>query len=134
MWVNSTGFDTDHGAYVLVVKLSRGKRIKIGKLGKTHFDKGIYFYVGSAFQSIEKRVRRYLNPLKTLHWHIDYFLSHGKPIAVFYILTSESDAECRIAKALSERLKSVPDFGCSDCRCRSHLFYETFEGGDDEET
>lgn len=31
--------------------------------------------------------------------------------------------ECRIAKAMTKAGgKAVAGFGCSDCRCRSHLF------------
>lgn len=36
--------------------------------------------------------------------------------------------ECTIAQALSKEFKPVPRFGCSDCRCSSHLHYSRNEG------
>lgn len=128
MKIVSTEFDRG-GVYILLIKLELGRRIKIGKLGTLHFEKGIYLYVGSASRGIQKRVERYLKRRKRLYWHIDYFLRYGEPLATFYILTSESDAECRIANSLAKRFKSIPNFGSSDCRCKSHLFYETLEEG-----
>lgn len=127
-----TRWNIEGGVYVLLVVLKQGRRMKVGRLGESYFEKGIYFYVGSASRGIEGRIRRHLSRVKTLHWHVDYLLRYGDPIAAFCVSTSESDAECRIAKALSEKLKSVPSFGCSDCRCKSHLFYEAFEGRNDE--
>jgi len=45
---------------------------------------------------------------------------------VFY-KESKIREECNIAEKLDERLFSIPGFGCSDCRCKSHLFYGSFE-------
>lgn len=36
---------------------------------------------------------------------------------------SEKRKECDIAKKLSNEFPSVKNFGCSDCKCDSHLFY-----------
>ncbi|OGS40097.1 MAG: hypothetical protein A3K77_02330 [Euryarchaeota archaeon RBG_13_31_8] len=36
---------------------------------------------------------------------------------------SVTKQECRIATILEKHLFSIPGFGCSDCRCKSHLFY-----------
>ncbi|OYV11184.1 MAG: hypothetical protein CG445_1163 [Methanosaeta sp. ASM2] len=43
------------------------------------------------------------------------------------ITRTDLDLECRIARAIGERLVSVPRFGCSDCRCASHLHYSEME-------
>ena len=35
------------------------------------------------------------------------------------VTTADVDAECRIASQIDGQ--AVPDFGCSDCGCSSHL-------------
>jgi Uri superfamily endonuclease len=108
--------------------------MEIGALGDIHFRKGLYFYVGSALRGIGKRVSRHLTRRKTCYWHIDYLLMLGNLCGVVYILTSEKDAECRVARALDRRFESILNFGCSDCRCESHLFYQGIERGNDGKT
>jgi len=113
------------GAYVLIIKLDSDKEIQIGKLGKLFFKKGFYSYIGSAMNSLEGRIKRHLNPDKKLHWHIDYLLKHSKIINVFYT-ESQDRIECDIAKKFSKKLESIEDFGCSDCKCKSHLFCRSY--------
>jgi len=36
---------------------------------------------------------------------------------------SEKRKECEIAKDLSDKFSNIQDFGSSDCKCESHLFY-----------
>jgi len=110
------------GIYILVILLKKNITVKVGKLGKLKFDKGRYFYVGSAQNNLEKRIKRHLSRKKKGYWHIDYFLKHGKIIGIFY---NESDIkeECKFAKKFEEKLIPILNFGCSDCNCRSHLFY-----------
>jgi Uri superfamily endonuclease len=110
------------GSYILVIKIVRNKEFIIGKKGKYLFLKGFYIYVGSALNSIENRVKRHLNKKKNFHWHIDYLLQYGKIIAIF-IRESELKEECIISKKLEDKFISIPGFGCSDCKCKSHLFY-----------
>ena len=110
------------GGYVLLVSLGKDRKIKIGKLGGINFKKGHYAYVGSAMNSLEGRIRRHLRKEKLRHWHIDYLLEFSKVEKVFYI-ESEEKIECKIAKKLLEKMGSIKNFGCSDCRCGSHLFY-----------
>lgn len=124
----------DSGVYALLVGLRRDRRMEIGALGDVHFSKGLYFYVGSALRGIGKRVNRHLRKRKICHWHIDYLLTLGNLSGVVYILTSEKDAECRVARALDQRFESIPEFGCSDCRCGSHLFYQGVERENDGKT
>jgi len=91
------------GSYLLIMELTRDKNIAVGALGIIHFKKGYYAYVGSAMNSIEKRVERHLRKEKKLRWHME---------------------ECRIAKIfLSNGFSYVKNFGASDCNCESHLFY-----------
>jgi Uri superfamily endonuclease len=89
--------------------------IQIGKLGTIQFSKGTYAYVGSA--PSESRLKRHVRQEKKIHWHIDYFLQEA---VVKKILISPQE-ECTIAQQIP--LPSIRGFGCSDCRCPSHLFY-----------
>jgi len=110
------------GSYILLVELKNDTTINIGKLGKKQFNKGYYAYVGSALNGLEQRIERHLQSQKKMHWHIDSLLRHAKIINIFY-KENKIREECNIAKTLDKKLLSVPDFGCSDCTCKSHLFY-----------
>lgn len=110
------------GSYILLIKLDKDKEIKVGKVGKIKFKIGHYFYVGSALHSLVGRINRHIRKRKKSHWHIDYLLKEAKIIDVFYKESIQRE-ECRIAKILSEKLRYINDFGCSDCKCHSHLFY-----------
>jgi len=110
------------GAYVLFIELSKNGEIKIGALGKVKFKKGFYAYVGSAMNNLEKRVARHLRKEKKLHWHIDYLLMRADVKEIYFRENSKRE-ECLIAKKFAKDFKSVKNFGCSDCKCESHLFY-----------
>jgi Uri superfamily endonuclease len=114
------------GSYILIIKLKDKKTIQIGKLGKIHFKKGFYVYVGSALNGLEQRINRHLRKTKKKHWHIDYFLDFAEVIDTIY-KESETREECNIAIELDKQLVSIPGFGCSDCRCKSHLFYGSYK-------
>jgi Uri superfamily endonuclease len=111
------------GIYVLVIRLSKDITVNVGALGQTAFEKGWYAYVGSAQNSLEQRVKRHLRNEKRSFWHIDYLIGsdNAKIIKVLYKEGGKKE-ECRIAGEISERGKAISGFGCSDCRCRSHLF------------
>jgi Uri superfamily endonuclease len=110
------------GSYILLIKLENNQKIKISKLGNILFKKGFYIYIGSALNGLEQRINRHFKINKKLHWHIDYLLQFGKIIDSFY-KESNLKEECNIAKKAEEKLFFIPGFGCSDCACRSHLFY-----------
>jgi len=112
------------GCYVLLIKLKENKTIQIGKLGKIYFKKGFYLYVGSALNGLEQRIQRHLKKDKKTYWHIDYLLLYAKIINVFYKESNKRE-ECNIAKKLDKIFSSITGFGCSDCRCKSHLLYGT---------
>jgi Uri superfamily endonuclease len=109
------------GSYVLLIELENDLTIKVGKLGDIFFKKGFYVYVGGALNGLEKRIERHKRSDKKFHWHIDYFLKHGKIQNVFYKESIKKE-ECEISKKF-ENFESIYGFGCSDCKCRSHLFY-----------
>ena len=110
------------GCYILIVELRDDSIISIGKIGKKSFKKGNYVYVGSALNGLEQRIERHLRINKKLHWHIDYLLEHANILDVFYIKNIYKE-ECDVAKLFDENFISIKGFGCSDCKCESHLFY-----------
>ena len=75
-----------------------------------------------------KRVARHLDVSagrhKTRKWHIDYLLAVAEIIGIGKIATRDQ-IECEIAHSLAfnKGLTGIVDFGSSDCRCCSHLFY-----------
>ena len=111
------------GTYLLEAELASDAVIRVGALGIIRFRQGKYVYVGSALNSLEKRIERHFRKEKKKHWHIDYFLSSPKVcLEKAYFMESRSRKECIAAKKVSASGVSVKGFGCSDCRCESHLF------------
>lgn len=110
------------GSYILLIELKNNKNIQVGKLGKFTFKKGFYVYIGSALNGLENRIRRHVRKIKKKHWHIDYILDYAQIIDVFY-KENEKKEECNIANKFEENLENILKFGCSDCKCKSHLFF-----------
>ena len=114
------------GSYVLLIQLPEEQTITIGSLKAVHFPGGYYAYVGSAMGGFKARLRHHLKRNKKPHWHIDYLLQKAS-IRDVILCETEERAECTIAQALSRRFDSIPGFGSSDCKCRSHLFFAADE-------
>ncbi len=110
------------GAYILILYNPRKQLIEVGKLGKIDFAKGYYFYVGSGMKNLEQRVLRHQHKDKKIKWHIDYLTSKFKFIDA-KLFPSFKRLECNIAKTLGKNLTMIKGFGCSDCHCKSHLFF-----------
>lgn len=112
------------GIYVLIIQIKNGVNCGIGALGELNFQQGLYAYVGSAQNNLELRVKRHQRKEKHLFWHIDYLLSNeaSKVIAVYYSAGKKAE-ECIVSNMI-ETSGALPirGFGCSDCRCKSHLF------------
>jgi len=112
------------GVYVLVISINKDISVNIGALGNVHFERGLYAYVGSAQNSLEKRVERHHRKKgKRRFWHIDYLLANDA-VRIVKVLCKEAarSEECEIAEKTSMKGTSVTGFGSSDCRCESHLF------------
>jgi len=111
------------GIYILVVSVSKDINVKVGTLGNVNFEKGMYAYVGSAQNNLEKRIERHLRKTKQKFWHIDYILDYDnvKVLKVFYKHAGKSE-ECKVANKIGERCVPTKGFGSSDCKCKSHLF------------
>jgi Uri superfamily endonuclease len=111
------------GVYVLIIEVNRDTRLNVGALGKSTFEKGLYAYVGSAQNDLEKRVKRHFRKEKRKFWHVDYLLDDDatRVVKVFYKQADKTE-ECAIAKVIGERGEPINDFGSSDCNCESHLY------------
>ena len=116
----------ERGIYCLVFR-NPGITLGIGSLGDLKFSPGWHIYVGSALgQAGFSRVRRHISlsveKNKKPRWHVDYLLTSAyfELESVFCGKTAER-LECTLSGLFSG--ESVPGFGCSDCRCGSHLFH-----------
>ncbi len=109
------------GTYVLILRLLKNKTIHVGALGEINFRRGYYAYVGSAMGGIEARIERHLRKEKKMRWHIDYLRKEADIVEIWYMEGMKE--ECRIAGIFNKRFPSIPNFGSTDCRCKSHLFY-----------
>jgi len=110
------------GCYILIIELNTPTDIPIGRRGIYSFKEGYLAYIGSALNGLEPRIGRHLRKEKKLHWHIDYLLQHTELRRAIYAETDKKQ-ECLISKEFLNTLEPVPGFGCSDCRCLTHLFY-----------
>ncbi|NTU99809.1 MAG: GIY-YIG nuclease family protein [Methanoregulaceae archaeon] len=117
----------DKGSYCLI--LAGGKScIRIGSLGETCFHQGWYVYCGSAqgpggLARVRRHIRVSKRGVPSPTWHIDYLLSSPEfhLEAVVCVPGRDPETECHVASSLSGR--PFFGFGCSDCRCHSHLFF-----------
>jgi Uri superfamily endonuclease len=117
----------EKGIYTLVLSLSADQDLEIGSLGPIRFRAGYYAYTGSARgPGGLTRVKRHLSVMEGTNsvqrWHIDRLLPHTTLVEVVTTKTEE-DLECPIARKIGERLSFVERFGCTDCRCPSHLHF-----------
>jgi sugar fermentation stimulation protein A len=113
----------DIGSYLLILRLERDTSVEIGKLDGVMFQRGHYIYVGSAMNNLSARIERHRRKRKKMHWHIDYLTQVADGFVAVPIRSSQRQ-ECEIAQAVSSIMKSgPPGFGCSDCRCLTHLFW-----------
>ena len=114
------------GSYILLIRLHQEQTITIGSLKEIYLPYGSYAYVGSAMGGLKSRLNRHLKKDKRPHWHIDYLLQKAS-ISGIILCQAEERIECLIAQALSHQFYSIPGFGSSDCKCRSHLFFSADE-------
>ena len=111
------------GIYVAVFFLSTNRRITIGRLGRFDFQRGFYFYVGSAQSSLLARLQRHARRQKALRWHIDYLSVKATMLGALTLMKPKA-VECDLARILSKYyISPIRGFGSSDCGCESHLFY-----------
>lgn len=115
------------GTYCLCINVERDISIRVGALGEIDFPGGSYIYVGSALNSLIPRLERHLKHSRgehdVTHWHIDYLLRDQRvSMEAVYMNDNGEKLECFMAAKVAKHGEPVPRFGCSDCKCVSHLF------------
>ncbi|MEM4576615.1 MAG: GIY-YIG nuclease family protein [Candidatus Nezhaarchaeales archaeon] len=115
-----------NGIYTIVVQLKEDEEIRVGSLGTITVGKGFYAYTGSAMGrgalSLRSRVLRHIKRDKKLRWHIDYLTSSRSSVVVGIVASLvDRKFECIVASTLNSLTRFVEGFGCSDCKCNSHL-------------
>jgi len=122
--IDRDGLPREGGTYALVLHVGAPVSAQVGKLGLLEFAPGYYVYVGRARSGLRARIQRHLRTEdKRLHWHVDYLRQYAQPVAALTWQGVAAD-ECAVSdKVAGLAQRSVPGFGCSDCRCRSHLHY-----------
>ncbi|MFO7795441.1 MAG: GIY-YIG nuclease family protein [Promethearchaeati archaeon] len=120
------------GSYILIIELAKSLKLKIGALGEIEFFPGFYAYIGSAMGKIGSstllnRVKRHLKAPaeKKSHWHIDYLLNdENTNIVKILLCPCKTKLECILADEIKNNADDlILGFGCSDCKCDTHLFY-----------
>ena len=122
----------EKGTYILFLQADKDTKIDVGYLDVVSFKKGYYIYIGSALGpgGLESRLVRHLAKKKKAHWHIDYLTVNPNFESISYMeIFSLEKIECTINDILQEEVLSgkqfsiIPNFGSSDCGCKSHLIY-----------
>ena len=117
---------TDPGTYALILRSRSKATTRVGRWGQINLEKGYYIYVGSAFGpgGVRARVSHHCRKNKSAHWHIDYLRRYLNPVGAWYS-HDRKRLEHSWAQFLSDMsgISSIQGFGCSDCKCNSHLFF-----------
>ncbi|MCP5154169.1 MAG: GIY-YIG nuclease family protein [Ectothiorhodospiraceae bacterium] len=104
----------------------RAERIEVGRRGSLDLRRGYYVYIGSAFGpgGVRARLSRHWHGGAVRRWHVDYLRAATIPVAAWCSYASIR-LEHRWACALETAGRFVPiaGFGCSDCDCRTHLYF-----------
>jgi Uri superfamily endonuclease len=113
------------GTYALILQNRSSAQVQIGRWRRIDLEPGYYIYIGSAFGpgGVQARVLRHCRRTKRKHWHIDYLRPLMHPVGAWYSHETRR-LEHRWAQLLGDMngISPVQGFGCSDCRCYSHLF------------
>jgi Uri superfamily endonuclease len=127
--VTAATISAEPGTYALILRCTRTRTIRIGRLGPLILKSGWYAYVGSAFGpgGLQARIAHHARRAVRPHWHVDYIRGHTALEAVWYACGARSEHEWAAAiSTMSGATIALPGFGSSDCRCPTHLYW--FEG------
>ena len=111
------------GTYVLFLTFYSPFSSEVGSLGRLDLPSGESCYVGSAMGGLDHRLDRHLSKEKRICWHIDRLTVRADRMEA-YESYPDPIPECDLAH-IAEGSGCVPmhkGFGCSDCRCDTHLF------------
>jgi Uri superfamily endonuclease len=109
-----------NGIYALFMTFQERTTVKVGALGTLTLDEREYCYIGSAKNGLGNRILRHMKKEKKIHWHIDHLTVVADSIEAYF---SEDGEECALRRSAEEcgLRPAVKGFGCSDCRCDTHL-------------
>ncbi|WAI00115.1 GIY-YIG nuclease family protein [Methanogenium organophilum] len=117
----------EKGIYCLIL-YTEGAIASVGALGEVVFPAGWYIYVGSALgpgglARVARHIRLFHgDSTSPPRWHIDYLLTDNQFVLERVISAETTERlECTLAQRLG--YDGVKGFGCSDCRCTTHLLY-----------
>jgi endonuclease-3 len=115
---------TTGGTYTILVAVPDATTLEVGALGRIEFEAGWYAYTGSAFGPgglgrVDRHRTLAAGDRETRHWHVDYLLGGPAVDLDGTVCSPAVDVECPVASAID--VADVPEFGCSDCDCHSHL-------------
>lgn len=117
---------TDRGTYVLLLRCSSSRTVRVGRLGSVRLRPGYYLYVGSAFGpgGLRARIDHHRHGPVRLHWHIDHLRRYTHLDCAWYRCGErcEHDWAARIGN-LPGAATVILGFGSSDCQCDTHLFW-----------
>ncbi len=119
------------GTYVLKLFVGHPRKVRIGALGFLRFESGTYVYVGSALNSIEKRVQRHLKKEKILRWHLDYLTVQDDVEVIGVYVFENLEMEEELSLELSKMYKGVKGFGASDMKKADSNLYLVDESVDE---
>lgn len=94
-----------------------------------NFEKGYYYYSGSAQKNLIQRLARHIAREKTIYWHIDYLTTHQDIIVknIFIAESAGKTLECNFISTLTADFSltyATKNFGNGDCKsCESHLLF-----------
>ena len=114
------------GTYALILRVTDGRRLQVGRLGVLHVHPGYYVYVGSAFGpgGVRARVAHHQRVASRPHWHIDYLRSctHLEYVWYTYDRQRREHQWAQVFAGLPDAAVPLVGFGASDCACVTHLF------------
>jgi sugar fermentation stimulation protein A len=110
----------DRGAYILLMELSRDRKIGVGSLGTVSFRKGYYLYAASAEEILGLRPAQHRGKEKPPRKHVDSLRAEADSCMTIPIVSGGA-LEHQLAEALlTIGTWSIPRFG-SNCSCATHL-------------
>jgi len=113
------------GTYILILDMPEIS-VRVGALGILNFTKSSYCYVGSAMNGLDQRIARHMSKEKKIRWHIDYLAMECRSMEA-YESVDKDISECELCAIVQNNggKEAVKGFGCSDCKCPTHLFILT---------
>lgn len=117
------------GVYLLELQVKNPIQIAAKKFLNKEFEKGFYYYSGSAQKNLLQRLERHLRKEKIIHWHIDHLTANDSVEIKALFIANESlkNLECEFISSLSAVFGlqvAAVGFGNGDCHnCSSHLLY-----------